>query len=370
MAADSRLGVAVVGCGGIGNPHTHAITQIPEARLVATVDIDEGRARDFQQRFDAEISSTDIDAVLQRDDIDAVVITTANDTHAPLSIKALRAGKHVLVQKPMALDLREADEMIAVADQASKKLMVSFFELYHPAFARAKEIVDRGLIGDVFLYKAIMAWYIPDATPQTWRFNPKISGGGVVMDGHVHHVAYALWLLGNPEIRRVYCEYGNMNSDATVEDTGVTLLRTPTTICEISGSNRLLEPNAQNGRHFKEQLEIFGSEGTIHLHPTARPSLEVYTRAGRIDDVLSDGWIAPRLQFVPQTHRTYSMHFNPDENSWVAEHQHFVDCCLHDKPVDTDGRFGRKVQEVLMAAYESGREGRAVTLSVGAEVVR
>jgi len=129
MAADSRLGVAVVGCGGIGNPHTHAITHI-----------DEGRARDFQQRFDAEISSTDIDAVLQRDDIDAVVITTANDTHAPLSIKALRAGKHVLVQKPMALDLSEADEMIAAAAAAGKKLMVSFFELYHPAFARAKEI--------------------------------------------------------------------------------------------------------------------------------------------------------------------------------------------------------------------------------------
>jgi predicted dehydrogenase len=357
---DRRFGVAVAGCGGISNCHTYALTQIPEVRLVATVDIDEARARDFQARYRAELASTDLDAVLSRDDIDAVVITTANDMHAPLALRSLEAGKHVLVQKPMALTLEEADRMIAAADGADKKLMVSFFEFFHPAFKRAKELVEAGSIGDVFFYKAIMAWYVPSM--QAWRFDPKVSGGGVIMDGHVHHVAYFLHLLGNPPIESVYAEYGALNSTARVEDTAVTLLRTPRVLAEIDGSNRLQEPNAQNGRSFKEIVEIFGSKGTIRIHPTRRPSLSVHLADADPGEGLAGGWIAPRLEPVPQTHRPYSNHFNPDENPWVAEHQHFVDCCLNDEPLVSDGRFGRKVQEILMTAYEAGRAGRRLPL--------
>ena len=357
---DRCFGVAVVGCGGISNCHTYALSQIPEVRLIATVDIDETRARDFQARFGSEIASTDLDAVLSREDVDAVVVTTANDTHAPLSLRALQAGKHVLVQKPMALTLEEADQMIVAAERANKKLMVSFFEFFHPAFKRARELVDRGAIGDVFFYKAIMAWHVPSML--AWRFDPRVSGGGVIMDGHVHHVAYLLHLLGNPPIESVYAEYGTLNSTAQVEDTAVTLLRTPRVLAEIDGSNRLLEPNAQNGRAFKESIEIFGSNGTIHIDPTNRPSLTVYIPGADVGAGLNDGWIAPRLDAVPPTHRPYSNHFNPDENPWVAEHQHFVDACLKDEPLVSDGRFGRKVQEVLMAAYEAGREGRRIRL--------
>jgi predicted dehydrogenase len=278
----------------------------------------------------------------------------------------LRAGKHVLVQKPMALSLGEADQMIAVAEQANRKLMVSFFEFFHPAFKRAKELVDAGAIGDVFFYKAIMAWHVPSM--EAWRFDPKVSGGGVIMDGHVHHVAYFLHLLGNPPIESVYAEYGALNSTAQVEDTAVTLLRTPRVLAEIDGSNRLQEPNAQMGRSFKESVEIFGSNGTIRIHPTERPSLSVYVAEAGPETALGDGWVAPRLEPVPAMHRPYSNHFNPDENPWVAEHQHFVDACQKDEPLVSDGRFGRKVQEVLMTAYEAGREGRRLPLgaAVGA----
>src|SRR5688572_6035058 len=102
MAQARRLGVAVAGCGGISNCHTYALTQVPEVRLVATVDVDENRALDFKTRFGAERHATDIDRVLEDPAVEAVVVTTANDMHAPLTLKALEAGKHVLVQKPMA----------------------------------------------------------------------------------------------------------------------------------------------------------------------------------------------------------------------------------------------------------------------------
>lgn len=357
MAAP-RVGIVLVGCGGIGRSHAAAVAALPEARLKATVDVDEARARDFATRFGAETFATDLAPVLERADVDAVVITTANNLHAPLAIQALTAGKHVLVQKPMALTLAEADAMVAAADHAGKQLMVSFFEFFHPAFRRAKELVAAGTIGDVFLYKAIMAWHMPSL--DNWRFDPTVSGGGILMDGHSHHVAYFTWLLDDPEITSVYSDYGTLASDADVEDTGVTLIRTPTAIAEISGSNRLLEPNAQNGRTFKESIEIFGRKGTIHIHPTERPSLRVYAPDLAIDPALGGGWIAPALDFVPFEERGYSVHFNPEEDPWAPEHRHFVESIRDGTPVVSDGRFGRKVHAITMASYASGREGRAI----------
>jgi predicted dehydrogenase len=288
--------------------------------------------------------------------------------HAPLTIKALKAGKHVLVQKPMAINLDLADEMVAAADSAKKKLMVSFFEFFHPAFARAKQIVDQGRIGDVFFFKAIMAWYMPRL--DAWRFDPKVSGGGILFDGHSHHVAYFLHLLGNPEVESVYSAHGALNSDAPVEDTGVTIIRTAKTLAEISGSNRLLEPNGQMNFMFKERIEIFGSKGTIRINPTTRPSIEVYAPDEQSGDALSGGWETPKLQPVPPLHQPYALHFNPDENPWVGEHQHFVDCCLEDKPVISDGAFGRKVQAILDAAYASGRSGQATRVRAAERVTR
>jgi predicted dehydrogenase len=353
------VGIVLVGCGGIGRCHAAAIAALPEARLVATVDIDMERARDFVKRFGAETFASDLAPLLARDDVDAVVIATANNLHAPLAIQALDAGKHVMVQKPMAMTLAEADAMVAAADRAGKQLMVSFFEFFHPAFRRAKELVDAGTIGEVFFYKAIMAWYSP---LENWRFDPAVSGGGILMDGHSHHVAYFNWLLHDPEISSVYSDYGTLASDAAVEDTGVTLIRTPTALADISGSNRLLEPNAQNGRTFKESVEIFGRKGTIHIHPTERPTLRVYIPDQTLDPALAGGWIAPKLDFVPFDDRGYSVHFNADEDPWTPEHRHFVEAIRDGTPVVSDGRFGRKVHAITMASYESGREGRAIRL--------
>ncbi len=358
--ANRRLRAGLIGCGGIGNAHAFALSATPEVQLAAVSDIDENRAQAFAQKYRTGMYYTDVDEMLKRDDLDFVVNATPPHLHAPLTIRSLEAGKHVMVQKPMALSLAEADSMIATADRSGKKLMVSFFEFFHPAFKRAKDICDQGLIGDIFFVKAIMAWYIPSSS--AWRFDPAIAGGGILMDGHVHHVALFLWLLNNPKIDSIYSEYGTLNSDARLEDTGVTLIRTPSAICEISGSNRLLEPNPQNGRFFKERIEIFGSKGTIHICPTERPSLRVLCNDTGLTDSLAGGWIAPRLDWIPYEERGRSMHFNSDEDPWVPEHRHFVECIREDKAVVSDGLFGRRVLEILMAAYASGAEKRAIRL--------
>ena len=356
--AEQTLGAGIIGCGGIGHCHATALTFIPGVRIVGVADIDESRAAAYAKRYHADAYYTDVASLLARKDLDFVVVTTANDQHAPLTIQALEAGKHVMVQKPMALNLAEAEAMIQAAKASGKKLMVSFFELFHPAFAKAKEIVDQGLIGDVFFFKAIMAWYMPST--DVWRFDPKVSGGGILMDGHSHHVAYFRWLTGE-EAQSVYTEAGTLASDARVEDTGVTLIRTRKAIAEVSGSMRLIEPNQQNGRYFKEWLEIYGTKGTIHIRPTERPSIKVYAEGAGIPEALN-GWFSPKVQWVPFEERGRALHLNPDEDPWTAEHKHFVECIREDKPVVTDGEFGAKVLEVIQAGYRSMAEGRRISL--------
>jgi predicted dehydrogenase len=354
------LGVALVGCGGIANCHAFALTRVPAARLVASVDIDEAAAIDFKERFGFEAHATDFAAVLARDDVDAVVVATSNRTHALLSLQALRAGKHVMVQKPMAMNQAEAEEMVVAADEAGRKLMVSFFELFLPPVERARAIIETGLIGDPFLFKAIMAWHMPDGA-LGWRFDPAVAGGGVLMDGNVHHVSNALYLLGDPEVTSVYSEYGALTTDAAVEDTAVLIMRTANAICEISGSNRLLEPGGTL-ETFKDSWEVYGTKGTIHWNSSTRPTMRVFTEEVA-EPLVGRGWAYPMLPIIPEDQREYSMHINGDESPWVPEHEHFVDACLNDTPLRSDGRFGLKTQRVLDAAYRSGRDGRRVALS-------
>jgi predicted dehydrogenase len=361
-----RVGVVVAGCGAIGNAHFGSIAALPEARLVAAVDVEEARAREYAERYRAETHATSLDPLLERDDVHAVVVATTNVTHAPLAIQALEAEKHVLVQKPMCMDLAEANEMVATAERSPGLLMVSFFELYHPAFVRAKEVVDAGLIGDVFLIKALMAWAArpvswggPAGTPG-WRADPAVSGGGILMDGPPHHVALYKWLLGDPHVESVWAETMTVTPGAEVEDAGVIVVRTERTIVELTGSTVLVEPNQPMNRHFKEWVEIYGTAGTIHLHPTERPSLRVYRAEADPDPLLGGGWVAPRLPSVPYPERVRSVHFNPDEDPWVAEHREFLACIREGRRPLTDGRFGRDTMAVIMAAYEAARERRAV----------
>jgi UDP-N-acetyl-2-amino-2-deoxyglucuronate dehydrogenase len=355
------LGVAMVGCGGIARSHAFALSKVANARLVASVDIDEAAAVQFKERFGFETWSTDLDAVLARDDVDALVITTSSKSHGPLIMKALEAGKHVLVQKPMTTSLEESRAALALANEKGLKLMVSFFELFLPPVERAREIIEAGLIGTPFFFKAIMAWHTPDVT-SGWRFDPALAGGGVILDGNVHHVANALYLLGNPEISSVYAEYGALTADIAVEDTAVVLIRTPEAILEISGSNRLQEPGGATTA-FKDQWQVFGTKGTVQWDSASRPTFRVFTsEESAVDPLLANGWIAPKLPVMAADEREFSMHINGEESPWVPEHRHFVDACLNDTPVRSDGAFGLKTQQILDAAYESGRAGRKLTL--------
>jgi predicted dehydrogenase len=127
---------------------------------------------------------------------------------------------------------------------------------------------------------------------------------------------------------------------------------------------RLKEPSPQFGGHFKERIELFGTHGTIQILPLERPSLRVYSDAGLLPDALQ-GWVAPTLAWTPYEERGLSLHFNADEDPWVPLHRHFFGWLRGEEPPASDGRFGRQIQSIVAAAYESARTGAVVRLPGG-----
>jgi predicted dehydrogenase len=351
--------VALLGCGWIGHSHAVPLSQMANAELVQVVDIDHDRARAFGDRYGVAYG-TDVGAVMSNDAVDAVIVATANNTHAALAIRAMEAGKHVLVQKPMAISVAEADAMEAAQRRTGMRTMVSCFQMFHPAVHRAKQIIDAGLIGDVMLFKAFLGWYVT-APEAAWRFDPGISGGGILMDSAPHTLATFSYLLGIPQSTSVTGMVGTLGSRIAAEDTGVILLRTPGTFGEITASARILEPNRQLNISFKDTIEIFGTKGTIHLHLTEVPSLRVHV-ADATRDLLSGGWTEPLLDWVSFDERGSPSQYNGHEDPWLALHKHFVEAIRNDIPFLSDIAFGRRIIEVITAAYMSSAEGRAVQL--------
>jgi predicted dehydrogenase len=356
--SSERLGVAVIGCGFLGQPHAKAVARARNCRLVAVVDAVPGKAQSLKERFGAEVAYTHEDEALAREDVDWVIVVTPNDSHKDLTIKALEAGKHVMVQKPMATTLADCDAMITASKRSGKKLMNAFFEMFQPVYYKAKELIERDAIGQVFLMKAIMAWWSPDTS--SWPFDPKISGGGIALDGHVHHAAMFEYYTKS-KARWVTMQGGTFASNALVEDTATTLIRSECALAEVSGSNRLKMPCSQNNWLFQEYIELYGTYGTILCRPLERPSLWLYSEKEEIPKHLQ-GWMHPRTDWVPFDDRIGYTQFNAEDDPWVRLHEHFSDCILNDTRPITTGEDGRRILEIVLAGYESMRQGKTIEL--------
>ncbi|MBI3971926.1 MAG: Gfo/Idh/MocA family oxidoreductase [Chloroflexi bacterium] len=201
------LRVAVIGCGAISRSYLRAMDALPEIRLVATVDVDPSRAEAQAAAHGAERWSADVDGVLAAADIEAALVLVPTGLHADLCIRALHAGKHVLVTKPMANSLAEADAMIAAADTAGRVLMVGQMRRFSPVYRRAKELVQAGRVGRPLQF---LDWLLePPRKPPSfkpWYASADAAGGGLILSSvwGPHAIDAALWLFDSPAVD-AYC---------------------------------------------------------------------------------------------------------------------------------------------------------------------
>lgn len=248
----SPPGVAIIGCGLIGGKRAAAASP---ARVVACADVDSARAASLAAQIPGAQAATVADA-LARPDVDIAVVATTNDALAPTTIAALAAGKHVIVEKPAARSVKEADTIIAAAAAARRLVRVGFNHRYHPALQQARRLVDSGAVGPLMFIRGRYGHGGRIGYDREWRADPARSGGGELIDQGVHLIDLSRWFLGDFVTRDGFAT--TYFWPMPVDDNGFMLLRT------AGGQAAFLHVSCTEWKNLFS-LEIYGRGGKIAI---------------------------------------------------------------------------------------------------------
>src|SRR5689334_6181954 len=253
----NEIGFGIVGSGMIGAVHAAAIQQLNGARLLAVCGRDATRTKDFAAKFGAT-GYTDYDAFLHHPGMQIVNICTPSGTHAKLGIRAAEAGKNVLVEKPIEINLQQADALIAACDRAGVKLGVIFQSRFLPAVGRIKQAIEEGRLGKLMIGDAYVKWYrVPEYyAPGTWRGTLAMDGGGALINQAIHTVDLLRWMMGPVETAfamKSALRYPHIEA----EDTLVSTMRFQ------NGALGVIQAATSAKPGFKRRLEITGERGTV-----------------------------------------------------------------------------------------------------------
>ena len=348
--------VGMIGAGMISNMHCAGIRKHPQAELIAVCDKSRKRAKALQEAFGvARVYHSIADMIADRD-VQAVSIAVPNYLHAPTAIAALEGGKHVMLDKPFALSLEEAKEVVRVARAKRRQFMVGMNLRFHEDAQTLRAMVVRGLLGDVYHAKTAMLRRCAIPKFGAWFCRKDMAGGGVLLDLGVHAIDLAFFLLDNFQPKAVsgavYSEFGHRNlgeggwgiSDREpgkrvfdVEDMATALIKLKggaTVAVDVSWMAHQNDPGRRN-------VELFGTEGGGRLIPT---SYCRFTNRGKEYQVVHPQNVALRY---PHCDRMVN----------------WIDALLGlDKPQCTPAQ-ALAVQGVIDAVYQSARTGKEVRIS-------
>lgn len=294
------LGVGIIGCGFIGQKRAKALAS---ARLVACADIERSRAEAVASTSAGAVAMTRWEDLVCRPDIDIVVIATTNDMLSRIAKAAVECGKHVLVEKPAARNVREIDTVMRAAKKAGKFVRVGFNHRYHPALIRAMEIKKSGILGDLMFVRARYGHGGRVGYEKEWRANPVMSGGGELMDQGVHLIDLARWFLG--DFKHVSGFANTYFWKMPVDDNAFLLLKT--------------------ARQQAAFLHVSCTEWKNMF------SMEIYGRHGKLDiNGLGGSYGVERIahyQMLPQMGppETTVWEYPMADNSWKIEFAEFID---------------------------------------------
>ncbi len=244
--------IAIIGCGLIGRKRAAALAS---GSLVFACDLDEARARSIAALVPGCRATANADEVFASD-VDAVVISTMNRALAPLALSAVKAGKHVLVEKPAAKTSAELEKIHAAATAAGVRVRVGYNHRFHPALQKARELVDAGACGDLMMIRGRYGHGGRSGYDREWRANPEFSGGGELIDQGVHLIDLAGWFLG--DFTRVEGHATTSFWDMAVDDNAFLSLRTAT------GRTAWLHASCTEWKNLFS-FEIYGRTGKLHI---------------------------------------------------------------------------------------------------------
>ena len=334
------LKVAIVGAGGIYHlAHGPAWRQIPQARVIATCDIIKERAEQARAELGSEKCFASMEAMLAEDGINLVDICTPHPTHADLSIQALRAGKHVICEKPMALDVNDAARMISVAREEKRHLYIGHTRRFDRRWVEVKEQLRAGRIGKpIGIRWSERSW--AGFAPDSWRWDPR--NGGVLMDLGVHIADLFAWFF-DAECTEVYAKTLSIRPEARERGAPDFALVQMTFADKQQGLMELSWAHPGPYAPFYSSLEIVGTSGKLTLSDRDAAPLMV----------IKDGAEVPR----------YSPLLSTFPESFVAELAHFVDGVSGKVPPRITLEDAERAVAVMVKALESAATGKPVAIT-------
>lgn len=340
-----KLRVGIVGCGRIAPSHGEALTKMlsDQADLVAVCDIIPERAATFADRFGVQSFYTDYQEMLQRPDIDIIIICTPSGGHAEQGIMAAKAGKHVVVEKPMALSLRDADQLIKACDDAGVTLGVVHQNRFNKAIKLVRSAIDQGRFGALTHLNAAIRWYRDqayyDAAP--WR-GTWAQDGGVLMNQSIHNIDLLQWMAGAPPIE-IYAYTATRMHKIEAEDVAVAIVKFS------NGAFGIIEAASTTyPRNLEETLNIFGATGSVIVGGVAVNRIEAW----RFGDDAEEQSILANQQADPPT--VYG--FGHSELL-----RDVIEAIRNRRKPCVDGIEGRKALELILGIYHAVRFNRPVT---------
>jgi len=278
--AGLRLKWGLIGCGDISRKRVApALRDLSGCDLVAVSRANFAMAQSFADEFGARRAYAHWQELIADADIDAVYIATPVHLHAEQTIAAARAGKHVLCEKPMALNVIECEEMIAAAKANKVKLGVAYYRHFYPVVARMRQIIADGEIGQPVLAQInAFEWFDPaPANPRHWLIEKAQSGGGPMFDFGCHRIEVLLTILG--PISHTSALLNTVVFDRQVEDTGVAMFKFERGACATLSVTHA-------AKEAQDTLDIFGSQGSLHLASLNEGRLRITTGESERVEVL------------------------------------------------------------------------------------
>jgi myo-inositol 2-dehydrogenase / D-chiro-inositol 1-dehydrogenase len=343
--------VGLIGSQFISSIHCESVRSVPGAEIVAVTSATEVHAKAFAEQHSIRRWFTDFRKMYEMPDLDLVVLGLPNDLHCDATIAAAAAGKHVICEKPLCLNLAEADRMIDACRKAKVKLMYAEELCFTPKYVRLKKLVDEKALGTIHLVKQSEKHDGPHAG---WFWDTKRSGGGVTMDMGCHAIEFFRWLLGGPNggkasIRGVYADMGTyVHGDKTNGDDCSTLIFKMDSDVTAIAEESWAKPGGMDDR-----AEVYGSEGVAYADLLRGNAIHAYSKRGY-------GYA------VEKAGATQGWTFPIYEEAWnygfPQEMAHFVECVHDDRKPLCTGEDGKAVLEAIFAAYASAEQGRRIDL--------
>jgi predicted dehydrogenase len=345
----TKRGFGIVGTGVIGAMHAEAIATLPDARLVAVTDVAAGAAAAFAAARGCA-AEPDLDALLARADIDVVCVCVPSGLHAEVGTRAAKAGKHLVMEKPIDVTLAAADRLIAASRAAGVALTVVSQHRFDPGLVELKRLLGEGTLGRLVLGEARTKWYRTQAYYDSagWRGTWAMDGGSLMNQG-IHYVDLLRWCMG--PVTEVTAVCATQAHQIEAEDTALAIVRFS------SGAIGTILSSTAAFPGFPQRLEVTGTQGTVIIEDgqIVRRAFGAGTRAAGGSGTDGDG-AAAAADVAAADPATVSV---AGHAAQIADLLAAIDA---GREPAVGGEAGRDALEIVCAVYASARSGRTVTL--------